>query len=541
MNARLATKTIDHIELYVKGALYQTIKEASSVNEKTLDAAYEAEYTPAATGKYALKAIVYDTDGSTYEREGAFTAYNPRSPFKNIIAELPGTIEAENFDVGGEGVTYHDSNTNKEGDGASYRTDGGIDVVKGNNGYALGYTANGEWTEYTVNVTEAGTYSYDAYVSSGVTGASFSLSIETPDGTVNNLSEVITIPQTGNSDWSNYVPIHGRTLVSLAEGKHILRLNISGSNGNIDKFVFKHTEVDNNIKLAVTSDPAPATINTNTTLKATASSPTSTIANVSFYLDNVLLKSVSEEPFETDYKPTAKGEYAITAIATDAEGKESKIVKYTLKVNNKRTPYKSVISIPGIVQAENFDKGGEGLTFHDSDSEDQGDAKSRTDNEGVDLVKGNNGTVIGYTAVGEWLEYSVKVTESGTYSYEATVSSGVSGSGFTLGLVEDGKVTSLCKVNVPQTGSNNWDTYKVVKGNILKELEAGEHIFRITINGANCNIDKIELKLVQSSAIDEVASTPETADNNLYNLAGQKVDGNYHGIVIKNGKKFWKK
>ena len=541
VNARLATKTIDHIELYVKGALYQTIKEASSVNEKTLDAAYEAEYTPAATGKYALKAIVYDTDGSTYEREGAFTAYNPRSPFKNIIAELPGTIEAENFDVGGEGVTYHDSNTNKEGDGASYRTDGGIDVVKGNNGYALGYTANGEWTEYTVNVTEAGTYSYDAYVSSGVTGASFSLSIETPDGTVNNLSEVITIPQTGNSDWSNYVPIHGRTLVSLAEGKHILRLNISGSNGNIDKFVFKHTEVDNNIKLAVTSDPAPATINTNTTLKATASSPTSTIANVSFYLDNVLLKSVSEEPFETDYKPTAKGEYAITAIATDAEGKESKIVKYTLKVNNKRTPYKSVISIPGIVQAENFDKGGEGLTFHDSDSEDQGDAKSRTDNEGVDLVKGNNGTVIGYTAVGEWLEYSVKVTESGTYSYEATVSSGVSGSGFTLGLVEDGKVTSLCKVNVPQTGSNNWDTYKVVKGNILKELEAGEHIFRITINGANCNIDKIELKLVQSSAIDEVASTPETADNNLYNLAGQKVDGNYHGIVIKNGKKFWKK
>ena len=155
------------------------------------------------------------------------------------------------------------------------------------------------------------------------------------------------------------------------------------------------------------------------------------------------------------------------------------------------------------------------------------------------MVKGNNGNVIGYTAAGEWLEYSVKVTEPGTYSYEATVSSGVSGSGFTLGLVEDGKVTSLCKVNVPQTGSNSWDTYKVVEGNITRELTEGEHIFRITINGANCNIDKMELKLVQSSGIEDLNSMPQPADGSLYNLAGQKVDKNYRGIVIKNGKKYW--
>ncbi len=537
VNARLATKTIDHIDLFVKGTLYQSLTEASSVNSKTKDAAYVAEYTPATTGKYALKAIVYATDGSTYQREGSFTAYNPRSPYKNVIAELPGTIEAENFDVGGDGVTYHDSNSNREGDAASYRSDGGIDVVKGNNGYALGYTAEGEWTEYTVNVTKAGTYAYDAYVSSGVTGAAINMSIETPEGTVSNLSENIAIPQTGNSSWNNYVAVHGRTLISLAEGKHILRLNITGSNGNIDKLVFKHLDINQNLRLSIKATPAPATADENTTLIATTTAQN--LESVSFYVNNQLVKTITEAPYEANYKPTAKGTYNVTAEATDTDGKTSKVFTYTLKVNNKRTPYKSVINLPGVIQAENFDKGGEGVTFHDSDSEDQGDAKSRSDNEGVDLVKGNNGTVIGYTAAGEWLEYSVKVTEPGTYSYEATVSSGVSGSGFTLGLVEDGKVTSLCKVNVPQTGSNSWDTYKVVKGNITRELTEGEHIFRITINGANCNIDKMELKLVQSSGIEDVNSMPQPADGSLYNLAGQKVDKNYRGIVIKNGKKYW--
>ena len=129
------------------------------------------------------------------------------------------------------------------------------------------------------------------------------------------------------------------------------------------------------------------------------------------------------------------------------------------------------------------------------------------------------------------------LTEAGTYSCEATVSSGVTGSAFTLGLVEDGKVTSLCRINVPQTGNNNWDTYQVVKANISKTLEEGEQIFRITINGANCNIDKIELKLLQSSAIDDVTFTPRNDNGYIYNLAGQRVDENYKGIVIKNGKK----
>ncbi len=523
INARLRTKTIDHIDFYVKGVRYTTLTEAP----------YVVEYTPNALGKYSLRAVVVATDGSKYERLSSFTAYNPRSPYKGEIA-LPGTIQVENFDVGGDGVTFHDSDGNNQG--TSYRTNGGgVDIVTGNGGYAIGYTATGEWLEYTVDVKDAGYYSYDAWVSSGVSGSSVQLTLDTGDA-VKDLTEVIVVPQTGSSNWDKYVAIHGRTLVSLKEGKQIIRLNITGGNCNVDKFVFKHLDLNEDIKLTLKADPAPATINEYTTLIATPS--TDNIKSVSFYVENKLVKTVTEAPFEAKYRPTAKGTYNVTAEATDTDGKTSKVFKYSLNVNNKRTPYKGIAAVPGVIQVENFDKGGEGFTFHDSDSKDEGDAKYRTDNEGVDLVKGNGGTVVGYTAAGEWMEYSINVTESGKYEFEATVSSGTTGGRIRLGLVKDGKVITLGQVNVPQTGSN-WDTYKVVKGRIARELEVGQQILRLTIVGSNFNVDQIELICTEpTTGIDIVDQTPQRpASDAIYNLAGQRVDAKYKGIVIKNGKK----
>lgn len=529
VNARLRTKTIEKVELYVNNKLYQTITEYSSINSKTKDAAYEAEYTPVSNVKYNLKAIVYDTEGNTYERIGAVTATNPRSTYKGEI-ELPGTVEAENFDKGGEGATFHDTNSADEGK-TGYRNDGGVDIVTGNGGHALGYTANGEWLEYTIDVKETGIYSYDAYVSSGASSASFSLSVET-DGKTEELTEVTAIPQTGNGNWDKYVAVHGRTLVSLSEGKHILRLNITGDNGNIDKFVFKHIDPNNDLKLTLTSDPKVGTINESATLMATNTSENT--QSVSFYVNNQLVKTVAEAPFEATYKPTAKGTYNVTAESTDTDGKTSKVFKYSFKVNNKRSPYgTTAIAIPGTIEAERFDKGGEGLSFHDSDSKDEGDASNkRTDGEGVDLVKGNSGTVIGYTAVNEWLEYTINVKEAGKYSYEATVSSGTTNSGFRISLVNaDGSLTTLANISVPQTANNDWGTYKAVTGNFLKELPAGQQILRFTITGANCNIDKVKLTCVEPNAINEVTAEPTETN-------GKKVFENGQFVIYRNGKRY---
>lgn len=525
IQAAMRTKSIERVDLYVKGALYQSYTEAP----------YVAKIICSQLGRTDLKAIVTTTDGETYTRVGGYTVYQARSPYKSM--SLPGTIQVEDFDKGADGIAYHDSDSKNEG--VSYRTDGtGVDIVTGNNGYAIGYTAVGEWLEYTVDVKEAGLYEYKALASSGTTGSAFQLGWSSDSG-VKNLSNNIEVPQTGSGNWDKYVAVFGRTLMELPEGRHTLRLSITGANCNIDKIVFEHIVVDNNMKCTLSASPSPATVNAATTIKATASSTTSEIQNVKFYVGGQLKATKTEAPFEYDYTPTAKGEVVITAVATDKEGRKSKEAKLTLKVNNQRTPYKT-ISVPGTFQAEDFDKGGEGLTFHDSDSENSGDVTNyRTDNEGVDLVKGNNGTVIGYTNANEWLEYTVNVTQAGKYTYTATVSSGVTGSGFKIGLVKNGSVTNLANVSVPQTGNNDWGTYKAVSGSFSAELPAGKQILRITITGANCNIDKIQLQCT-STGIEQIEKE-ENQDTTLYNIIGQRVNDDYRGIVLMNGKKVIKR
>jgi len=271
-------------------------------------------------------------------------------------------------------------------------------------------------------------------------------------------------------------------------------------------------------------------------IEVRASLQTKTIDHIDFYVKNKYVCTMTEAPYTTEYTPTATGRHDLKAIvvATDS----SKYERYGgFTAYNPRSPWKGGTTLPGTLQAENFDAGGEGLTFHDSDTKNEGTTAYRTDGGGVDIVTGNGGYAIGFTASGEWLEYTVDVTEAGKYSYEAVASSGNTGSGFTLSLVEDGKLTQLCKVSVSQTGNSNWDTYKSFKGNLSKELKAGKQILRITIDGPYCNIDKIILRCTESNAIDGVKDDHADSPAIIFNLAGQKVGSNYKGIVIKNGKK----
>lgn len=523
VRARMKTKTIDHVDLYVKNKYCCTLTEAP----------YVAEYTPTVLGRHDLKAVVVTTDSVRYERIGAFTAYNPRSTFKGVI-ELPGTLQAENFDIGGEGVSYHDTDTRNEGTTAYRSNGGGVDIVNGNGGYAIGYTATGEWLEYSVDVKKAGLYSFDAYVSSGATTSSISLMLNTDNAYV-TLTNPIGVPCVTPNNWDTYKAVHGRMLVKLEEGKQILRINITGGSCNIDKIVFKHIEVDESIKVNIEADPAPATVNEITTIKVNASSSNGDIESVRFYLDDILLKTVVSQPFEMDYKPTATGNYTIKAVVVDEAGKESNFANYTLVVNHARTPYKGIIDLPGVIEMENFDKGGENFSFHDSDSEDKGKSNYRTDNEGVDIVKRATGYVVGYTAAGEWLEYTVNVTDPGKYAYEATVASTATGAKFSIGLMKGTTVLNLATVSVPQTGSIA--NYQVINGNLNLSLSEGKQVIRIRMINGDFRLDKIELKCTKSTGVEEIVDDYQQEPDVMYNLQGIRVNENYRGLVIKNGRK----
>ena len=73
---------------------------------------------------------------------------------------------------------------------------------------------------------------------------------------------------------------------------------------------------------------------------------------------------------------------------------------------------------------------------------------------------------------------------------------------------------------------------------MIRELEAGEHIIRITVIGAGFSLDKIDFKCTVPTDIHSITSDQQhNIRSNTYNLMGVKVDGNYKGIIIHDGKK----
>ena len=155
----------------------------------------------------------------------------PRQPYGGQVAVLPGKIEAENYDISGTGkdnIAYKDNDS--ENKGGEYREDG-VDIEKSGDNYAVGHTEAGEWLEYSVKVTKAGSYPLVVHAASGSESSSIQFSI---DG--ENVTEAVAVPKTGE-DWSVYKDIDAGT-VDLKEGEHIVRLTIVGDYANVDWFRF---------------------------------------------------------------------------------------------------------------------------------------------------------------------------------------------------------------------------------------------------------------------------------------------------------------
>ena len=159
------------------------------------------------------------------------------TPFGGTPAAVPGTVYAANYDTGGQGVGYKVTSTN--GTANSYRSDG-VDLetasdtsptTAGGNGYDLGWTATGQWFNYTVNVAIAGTYTVAIRLSSpyGITDA---LHIANSSGT--NLSGAVAIPTTGGyQDWTTV-----NTTVILPVGEQTLTVDQDDNGWNFHYMTF---------------------------------------------------------------------------------------------------------------------------------------------------------------------------------------------------------------------------------------------------------------------------------------------------------------
>ena len=160
-------------------------------------------------------------------------------PFNNTRAEIPGKIEAEQFDVGPAGVAFHD--TDEQNRGADYRESTQVDIEKrddASGGHGIGWTKKGEWLVYSVTVKKTGTYSLEIPVASNKQGGMFHLEINDQD-----VSGPIEIPDTGGWDKLRVIKQDG---IKLTAGDHQIRLLMdsegpSKSIGDIDCLIFALT------------------------------------------------------------------------------------------------------------------------------------------------------------------------------------------------------------------------------------------------------------------------------------------------------------
>jgi beta-glucosidase len=158
-----------------------------------------------------------------------FEVYSqPQRPFGGVVHNLPGRMEAEAYDTGGESVAYY--NTTVGNLGGAYRADDvGIEAATDTGGgYDVGYLNGGEWLEYTVNVPDPeAIYSISVRVASLSGGGQLRVRL---DGAVLG---TIQVPNTGG--WQNWqtvtlpnVPLPG------GAGSKALRLEVLSPGFNIN-------------------------------------------------------------------------------------------------------------------------------------------------------------------------------------------------------------------------------------------------------------------------------------------------------------------
>lgn len=184
---------------------------------------------------HSLRAIAYDDAGNrtiSYSVDVVVSqTHIPDYQLPYADNVIPGIIEAENYDTGGEDIAYFDLTSDNLG--GEYRTDG-VDIQASINGYNIGWTETGEWLEYTVNVAEAGAYTVNTLLSDIDATGIYSLQF---DGNI--VIDSASVPETGD-----YLVWQQREdTLYLDAGVQVMRTNILNGGFNIDNYTFERLDI----------------------------------------------------------------------------------------------------------------------------------------------------------------------------------------------------------------------------------------------------------------------------------------------------------
>ncbi|MEM9479991.1 MAG: c-type cytochrome domain-containing protein, partial [Verrucomicrobiota bacterium] len=210
------------------------------------------------TGFLALATTI----GMAFGVEANDAKIHELKPFGDEPISLPGRLEAENYDRGGEGIAFYDNEPLNLGNGkgnllfddpqSTFRRDEGVDLsytkgprdrFEGDRNLAgrlvapdslyLGWVMPGEWIRYTVRVKEAGLYRVSGHVSAKNENSAPRIHFSG-----NDAETQLTIPHTESAHRWTLAKSLGE--VELVAGVQALTLHIGDVRGfNIDWLEFK--------------------------------------------------------------------------------------------------------------------------------------------------------------------------------------------------------------------------------------------------------------------------------------------------------------
>ncbi len=195
----------------------------------------------------AAKAILMElaenikTENCTYRPGVVASLFDPEfayqnKPFKDLL--VPGKILFADYDIGHQGVSYNDhvyqtvhwNDYTAWNSGYQYRNDG-VDIEMDTHGDPIiGWTEDGEWLLYTIEVDQGGSYSLDIEVASQNSSGLLRLYL---DGEL--MEDAIQTPVTGG--WHNWLPVQLDD-ISMSAGSHLLTVEIYEAGFNMKSMEF---------------------------------------------------------------------------------------------------------------------------------------------------------------------------------------------------------------------------------------------------------------------------------------------------------------
>ena len=215
------------------------------------------------------------------------------------------------------------------------------------------------------------------------------------------------------------------------------------------------------------------------------------ITAVAFYQEGQLIGTDTQAPFEITTAGLPLGQQSFWARIYTGDDFFDISNILTVQVGE-QAPYSgNRHQIPGTIEAGHYDlyEGGKGQNISYLDLSPGNNGNFRTE-EDVDAgtVPGE-GTTVGWIDAGEWLEYSIDVSQSGYYDLSFRYASGNTTGGGPFYLEIDGtKISPDIQVN--STSAENWDTWASKNVEDI-ELTPGEHTLRIVFTQGGFNLGRL--------------------------------------------------